>query len=213
MSDRFRVDSSATTISDTSGLTDTTSRRPTERAASKRLNSTERSSKATSILSGVEVKHVRRKDFDPEKRLIHIRTSKNQTSKRVIPLNDSAFDAVQRMVKRSDVLGHSEPEHYLWCASQHHKLDPMKPARKWDTAWRALRDAAGLPGLRFHDLRHTVVTRLLEAGEPDHVVESITGHLSRRMLEHYSHIRLNAKKAALDRLDQSSKAPTIKATK
>jgi len=71
---------------------------------------------------------------------------------------------------------------------------------QWDTAWRALRDAAGLKGLRFHDLRHTVVTRLLEAGEPDHVVESITGHLSRRMLEHYSHIRLAAKKQALDRL-------------
>ncbi len=29
---------------------------------------------------------------------------------------------------------------------------------KWDTAWRGLRDAAGLPGLRFHDLRHTVMT-------------------------------------------------------
>jgi integrase len=81
-------------------------------------------------------------------------------------------------------------------------LDPTKPASKWDTAWRALRDEAGLPGLRFHDLRHTVVTRLLEAGEPDHVVESITGHLSRRMLEHYSHIRLAAKKAALDRLHE-----------
>lgn len=67
-----------------------------------------------------------------------------------------------------------------------------------------MRDAAGLPGLRFHDLRHTVVTRLLEAGEPDHVVESITGHLSRRMLEHYSHIRLNATKAALDRLDEAA---------
>jgi len=51
-----------------------------------------------------------------------------------------------------------------------------------------------------------VVTRLLEAGEPDHVVESITGHLSRRMLEHYSHIRLKAKKAALDRLDGSTNA-------
>jgi hypothetical protein len=38
-------------------------------------------------------------------------------------------------------------------------------------------------------------SRLLEAGERDDVVESITGHLSRRMLEHYSHIRLNAKKA------------------
>ena len=114
---------------------------------------------------------------------------------------------------RADTLGHTAPEHYLWCASQHHKLDPTKPASKWDTAWRALRDAAGLPGLRFHDLRHTVVTRLLEAGEPDHVVESITGHLSRRMLEHYSHIRLNAKKAALDRLDASTKGATIKSAK
>jgi hypothetical protein len=33
---------------------------------------------------------------------------------------------------------------------------------KWDTAWRALRDAAGLPGLGFHDLRHTVITGLAE---------------------------------------------------
>ena len=160
---------------------------------------------ANTSMRGVEVKHVRRKDFDAEKRVVHIRASKNETSKRVIPLNDSAFDAVQRMVRRADKLGHSEPSHYLWCASQHNKLDPTKPASKWDTAWRALRDEAGLPGLRFHDLRHTVVTRLLEAGEPDHVVESITGHLSRRMLEHYSHIRLNAKKAALDRLDGSTK--------
>ncbi len=168
---------------------------------------------ANTSMRGVEVKHVRRRDFDSDKRIVHIRTSKNETSKRVIPLNDSAFEAVQRMVKRSDTLGHSAPEHYLWCASQHHKVDPSKPAHKWDTAWRALRDAAGLPGLRFHDLRHTVVTRLLEAGEPDHVVESITGHLSRRMLEHYSHIRLNAKKAALDRLDQSSKGASIKSAK
>lgn len=156
---------------------------------------------ANTSMRGVEVKHVRRKDFDREKRVIHVRTSKNETSKRVIPLNDSAFKAVERMWTRANVLGHAEPEHYLWCASQHHNLDPTKPARKWDTAWRALREAAGLPGLRFHDLRHTVVTRLLEAGEPDHVVESITGHLSRRMLEHYSHIRLKAKKDALDRLD------------
>lgn len=168
---------------------------------------------ANTSMRGVEVKHVRRKDFSHEKRTIHIRTSKNETSKRVIPLNDSAFAAVTRMVTRADILGHTEPEHYLWCASQHHKFDPAKPAQKWDTAWRALRKAAELPSLRFHDLRHTVVTRLLEAGEPDHVVESITGHLSRRMLEHYSHIRLKAKKEALDRLGRSSKPASTKARK
>src|SRR6188768_479849 len=72
---------------------------------------------------------------------------------------------------------------------------------QWDTACRALRDGAGLPGLRFHDLRHTVITELAEMGVADHVLESISGHLSRRMLEHYSHIRIDAKRQALDALD------------
>jgi integrase len=155
---------------------------------------------ANTSMRGVEIKHLRRKDVDLETKALHIRRSKNEGSKRVLPLNDDALAAVKTMLQRADELGHTDPDHYLWCANQHHKLDPTKPGSKWDTAWRALRDAAGLSGLRFHDLRHTVVTRLLEAGEPDHVVESITGHLSRRMLEHYSHIRLAAKKLALDRL-------------
>jgi integrase len=34
-------------------------------------------------------------------------------------------------------------------------------------AWQLLRDAAGLAGFRFHDLRHTVVTDLLEAVSPN----------------------------------------------
>src|SRR4029434_6482559 len=77
---------------------------------------------------------------------------------------------------------------------------------KWDTAWRALRDATGLPGLRFHDRRHTVITELAEMGVADHVRESISGHLSRRMLEHYSHIRIDTKRQALDALDAARRA-------
>jgi len=178
---------------------------------------------ANTSLRGVEVKNLRRKDVDIDKGEIHIRKSKNETSLRVIPLNGPALEAVLRMVMKADALGHKEPEHYLWCGTRMEKvedrkgrtrvrtqrmrvLDPTTPAKKWDTAWHALRDAAGLPGFRFHDLRHTVVTRLLEAGEPDHVVESITGHLSKRMLQHYSHIRMAAKKAALERLDAARKA-------
>jgi integrase len=65
---------------------------------------------------------------------------------------------------------------------QHHHNDPTTPAKKWDGAWRSLRDAAGLPGFRFHDLRHTVVTDLLEAGEPEHVIQAVTGQLSKKML-------------------------------
>jgi hypothetical protein len=50
-------------------------------------------------------------------------------------------------------------------------------------------------------LRHTVITELAEMGVADHVLESISGHLLRRMLEHYSHNRIDAKRQALDALD------------
>jgi integrase len=167
---------------------------------------------ANSSMRGVEVKHVRRRDVDLEKvwdvdsatgkGVLNVTRSKNETSKRPIPLNGAARRAVEQMLKKADALGHTEPNHYLWCASQHHKFDPTKPARQWNGAWRSLRNAAGLRGFRFHDLRHTVVTDLLEAGEPEHVIEAITGHLSRRMLEHYSHQRLKAKGQMLARMEE-----------
>jgi hypothetical protein len=105
------------------------------------------------------------------------------------------------MIERLDQLGFTEPQHYLRPACQWGKIDPTKSFRKWDTASRALRDEARLPGLRFHDLRHTVITELAEMDVADHVLESITGHLSRKMLEHYSHVRIEAKRQALDALD------------
>jgi hypothetical protein len=83
-------------------------------------------------MRGVEVKHVRRKDVDVEKvwdvesatgkGVLYVGHSKNETSKRRIPLNDAARDAITRMLKRADELAHTEPEHYLWCASQHASL-------------------------------------------------------------------------------------------
>jgi len=36
----------------------------------------------------------------------------------VIPLNASAVEAAARMFERADLLGHTEPEHYLWPACQ-----------------------------------------------------------------------------------------------
>ena len=156
---------------------------------------------ANTSMRPVEVKHLRRCDVDLVKRLVHVRRSKNETSHRVIPLNASAIEAAARMFERADLLGHTEPEHYLWPACQWGRYDATNPMLKWDTAWRALRDEAGLHGLRFHDLRHTVITELAEMGVADHVLESISGHLSRRMLEHYSHIRIDAKRQALDALD------------
>ena len=116
---------------------------------------------ANPSMRGVEIKHIRRRDVDLDAKALHIRKSKNEGSKRVLPLNDDAMDVVKTMIERADTLGHADPEHYLWCASQHHKLDPTQPSTKWDTAWRALRDAAGLPKLRFHDLRQHAGSRIM----------------------------------------------------
>ncbi|WTI22584.1 tyrosine-type recombinase/integrase [Micromonospora zamorensis] len=39
-----------------------------------------------------------------------------------------------------------------------------------------LRETAGLPGVRLHGLRHTVVSLLMELGLPPHVVQAIARH-------------------------------------
>ena len=71
----------------------------------------------------------------------------------------------------------------------------------WRSAWRTLTQAASLKGLRFHDLRHQAITELLEKGLSDHTIMEIAGHVSKEMLAHYSHMRLNVKRAALKLLE------------
>src|ERR1700751_1602340 len=76
-------------------------------------------------------------------------------------------------------------------------LIPSSLAACWRSAWRRARKDAGL-SIRFHDLRHTCITKLAEGQASEQTLMSIAGHLSRKMLEHYSHIRMQAKRAAVD---------------
>ena len=55
-------------------------------------------------------------------------------------------------------------------------------------------------GLRFHDLRHCAITKLAESAASDQTIMSIAGHLNRKMLEHYSHIRAQAKRRAVEEI-------------
>jgi len=63
------------------------------------------------------------------------------------------------------------------------------------------RAEAALRGLRFHDLRHQAITEMAETGASDATLMAIAGHMSRRMMEHYSHVRMAAKRTALDKLE------------
>jgi integrase len=71
-----------------------------------------------------------------------------------------------------------------------------------ETARRAGREALRASrGLRFHDLRHQAITEMAEGGASDATMMALAGHMSRRMLEHYSHVRMAAKRTALDSLE------------
>ena len=63
-------------------------------------------------------------------------------------------------------------------------------------------------GLRFHDTRHQAITELAESKASDQTIMSIAGHVSKKMLGHYSHIRMEAKRNALDALSMKP-APKI----
>ena len=53
---------------------------------------------------------------------------------------------------------------------------------------------------RLHDLRHTFATRLAENGVSESTMLALMGHMSRAMLERYSHIRMAAKREAIARV-------------
>jgi hypothetical protein len=42
---------------------------------------------------------------------------------------------------------------------------------------------------------------MAEAGASDSTLMAVAGHMSRRMLEHYSHVRMAAKRTALEKLE------------
>ena len=57
-----------------------------------------------------------------------------------------------------------------------------------------------MQGLRVHDLRHQAITELSEGGASDATMMAVSGHLSRKMSEHYSHVRMAAKRTVIDAL-------------
>jgi hypothetical protein len=56
-----------------------------------------------------------------------------------------------------------QPDHFVFPAWENGRIDFERPIANWRTAWRRACRAAGLEGLRFHDLRHTAATKLSEA--------------------------------------------------
>lgn len=58
------------------------------------------------------------------------------------------------------------------------------------SAWRRLMALTGIVGLRFHDLRHEAISRLVELGTLNMLeVAAISGHRTLSMLKRYTHLK------------------------
>jgi len=169
---------------------------------------------ANTTMRSCELKGLQLRDVDLINRTVTIRRERTKTDAgcRIIPLNDTATWSLTELFKRAQLLKASEPEHYLFPGFRYKHTkentpigagyDPTKPMVSWRSGWRTLTKRAGLAGLRFHDLRHHSITKLAEAGVPEQTLMSIAGHVSKEMLEHYSHIRMEAKRSAVEALDR-----------
>jgi integrase len=170
-------------------------------------------------LRATEIRNLRRGDvmFISDDGGIHgeivVRRSKTEAGAgRVIPLTRRASVAISEWLASLPEVG---PEAYLF---PHHQvgfgaggvgnainaLDFKRPMQGWKSAWKRARGAAGVEA-RWHDLRHTLVSRLAEnPAISEERIRALAGHVSRQMLSRYAHIRAQAKRAAIASLDAAT---------
>lgn len=80
-----------------------------------------------------------------------------------------------------------------------------------DTLTHAVQRA--LPGVRFHDLRHTCASLLIQAGIDLYRVGAILGHSDIRTTKRYAHLAVRDLRAAVAALGRNCTAPALDATK
>jgi integrase len=77
---------------------------------------------------------------------------------------------------------------------------PLKiTAEGLKSGFRRAREAADMPAVHFHDLRHSCATILLASGADLYTVAKILGHTSVKTTERYAHHQISAQRAALDK--------------
>ena len=163
-------------------------------------------------LRNEELRFLRWRQVDLLTRAIRVGKSKTPSGEgRVVPLNKTATKVLTTWAQQ---FPERQPEHYVFPSekvgfsgnrgiSQVYGTDSMTPITSWKVAWTSARKAAEVQ-CRFHDLRHTCITRLLEAGVPLSVVAALMGWspaTTTRMAKRYAHFGDSTQRRAMETLD------------
>jgi integrase len=164
------------------------------------------------ILTGArrgEIRSLRWEHVDLERRALFLTESK--TGKKTIHLNDQAVRILERLPRMAGnphcfPSGRADHGDKGRSVGQHMK-DLMTP-------WRHIRNAAAIPDVRLHDLRHSFASVAASEGVPLATLGRLVGHSTLRTTERYAHIFNASARAANDQIgDHLAKALTPPARK
>jgi integrase len=131
------------------------------------------------------------------------RTPKTQSSKRTIPLMDTAVKALTEHKKEWKIIEMKHKlvwknEDWIFSTLDGGYIEPRNLVRTFN----AVLKKAELDRINFHALRHTFVSRLLEAGENIKTISELIGHTDVSFtLNTYAHILPEQKQSAVDKID------------
>lgn len=133
-------------------------------------------------------------DVRGELRLEEPKTSKGR---RRVDLPAFAVEALRRHKDRMAEEGHDKA--WVFCDN---KGGPLRVSNFLRRSFLPLLQRAGLPRIRFHDLRHTAATLLLSKGVHPKVVQERLGHAQIAItLDTYSHVLPSMQREAASKLD------------
>lgn len=136
-----------------------------------------------------EIEGLRWSEVDLERGFLRLADSK--TGAKVIYLPAAAAEIIGQQPR---LAGSSWVFPASWGASYHQGTPKV---------WCRIRQEAGLPEVRLHDLRHTYASQGLAVGASLEVVAELLGHKERRTTERYAHLaREPVRRAANDVADQ-----------
>ena len=141
-----------------------------------------------------EITSLRRSQVNLTKRTLLLTETKNG-SPRTVPLTHAATAVMRTALSNpirpfdTDLVFFGEPGR-----------DGQRRSYEFKLEWHRRLKSAGIKGLRFHDLRHEAISRLVEAGLGDQEVAAISGHKSMQMLRRYTHLRAEDLVHRLDQL-------------
>ncbi len=146
-----------------------------------------------------EIKSLTWSQIHMDKGYIQVGESKTAAGEgRTIPINSVLQQAiVEHMAWYRQKFKDTRPEWYVFPFGRPRPWDPTRHVTTIKTAWRNLRTNAKVTG-RWHDHRHTLITQLAEGGAGEETIRQIVGHVSKEVLRDYLHVRMKAKREALE---------------